>query len=172
MKSIASIFVLIGLLLTISSCEQGDSEELTLQQLQKDEVNDIYKYKLRATIGVSQFNTNQARFIDLDTLFQIQAKMGTQTLSLYLPYLGVGTFYGANDSKVSMAYINSKQRYFVSNNFRIPSDVRITITEIDTVLNRLNGSFAGKLYDPSSNTPEQSEDQVVIYSGQLVRLNF
>ena len=86
--------------------------------------------------------------------------------------IAVGILAASGLSLKTYTYLDADQRLFTSENFRYSPDVRITITAVDAVLKRFDGTFSGTIYNPNSNTPQLALDQVLINSGQLVRVNY
>lgn len=166
-------YLLMGLSLGLIACQQDGGDELSLIDLQKDEIKELNKYKFKATVDVFPFNTSNVAFVDKVSRFEIQALGGTQSMNVIIPYLGITTFYGSNDGKVEIThYSNANNRYFTSKNAKLPSNAVISITSIDTTLRTFSGTFSGTLYDYYTEVPQRRENQLEIHAGQLINVAY
>lgn len=168
-KLIFPFLLILGL---IGCGPEQESDELTLQFLQKDEIASSNQYKMTAVLDVFDFNAYNVKFKDKDSLFELTANGNRGLISITLPYLDVRTFRASRESLVSINYFDDNNRFFTSNLPGYPNTAIIQITSIDTSRSFFSGNFSGLLYDPSGLDPGRTEDQINVNNGTLVNVRY
>lgn len=162
----------------MTACQE-DGNELTLDDLTKDDVAETKRYKLRATVEVFPFNTNIVQAKTFPRKIEFTAingndyiKINIPTVETGVPVIGVGTYYGGSSELVSMLYKGPDNRIYNNPISRFPSDLVINVTEVDSIRRTFNGTFSATLYNDVNVNPADKKNQVSVSNGQLINVSY
>jgi len=166
-KYLNYIYFLLGILV-VAGCQE-DGPGLSLEVLQAESIAEENRFILNASLGLTEFNTNNVQLDSLPEGYLLSAFADAGSLYIWFAELEKGTYSGANNSSNYIYFINDQGRGYSSNNALLNSDMRFSITAIDTSSQLFFADFSATLYDVESVNPNNRKDQLAIFNGRLNR---